>query len=202
MSFIQLDDVTLLVAGETIHGDLKTDLVIVDIGTEMDNVAHQISWWGGVLAAAKAEAEQLDAHYRAWRAKEGLTILEKDPKLAEWKVKLRVDSRPGFMKHKNAKALAIRNVVQLETIINAFETKAGQLRSKGANMRAYMENEGMTTPVTPKTSKTRRGSAAQSDQPATDETPAAEPKPKTTSKKRAARADRVRAKIKKRGQTA
>jgi hypothetical protein len=155
MSFIQVEVIKLLVAGEKIEGDLKNDLTIHDISSEMDEVAHQISWWGGVLAAARAEAEQLESTYRQWRAKQSLMFLERDPKLAEWKVKLKVEAHSDFMRHKNAKALAVRNISQLENVVDAFKVKAEQLRSKGANMRFYMEHEGMTTPASPKKKATR-----------------------------------------------
>jgi hypothetical protein len=201
MSFIQVDNIELLVAGEKIEGDLKADLTIHDISSEMDNVANQHSWWGGVLAAARAEAEKLEAMYRQWRAKESLRVLERDPKLAEWKVKLKVEASPDFMRHKEAKALAIRNVSQLENIVESFRVKAEQLRSKGAHARFYMEHEGMTTPSSPKKTSTRRTAAAAVDEDAGDEdsegAEGEEPKA-ASSTERQARTERVRAKIKRR----
>jgi hypothetical protein len=148
MGFIQTDRISIKVAGELVEAELRDDLTIIDIDAEMDTVAAEINWWSGVLAAARAEAEQLDALYRQWRAKEALVILDRDKTLAEWKVRLRLESSPKFMEHKNAKALAIRNIEQLEGVVIAFRTKAELLRSKGAMLRSYVENEGMHTPTT------------------------------------------------------
>lgn len=193
MSFIQTDDVELLVAGEKITGDLKAELTISDLNSEMDTVSAQLQWWNGVLAAAKAEHEQLDAAYRQWRARESLVILEKDKTLAEWKVKLRLEASDKFMRHKNAKALSVRNITQLEGIVEAFRVKAQQMQSKGANLREGLKYDGMHTPSSPKRARSRVAPPDEGDE-ADDEHEAPTPK----SDERKAREQRVKDKIKKR----
>jgi hypothetical protein len=185
--FIQKGKIKLLVAGEVIKADLDEILTIVDIGSEMDSVAALMGWWGGVLAAAKAEAEKLDGLYRQWRARTMIDVMKADKALSsEWKAKLRVDASPDFMNHKNAKALAIRNVAQLETIMQALKVKSEQLRSKGANMRFEMGASGMST----KKTSPWKGDSDDSDDSEAEE----QPRPRTSAAERQRRAERLKAK--------
>lgn len=204
MGFIQTDKLELLVAGETITANIGEDLLIgPDLSEEMDTVAAQLQWWGGVLAAAKAEAEQLDAAYRQWRARESLVILEKDKTLAEWKVKLRLEASDKFMRHKNAKALAIRNIEQLERVVEAWRVKAAQMQSKGANIREGMAVTGLSTPARRRDKpsiKSGKGEKVRepSDEDGGDEEEEPTPSASDRDTAREARLARVRAKTKKR----
>ena len=140
--FIQQDQVDMLVAGERVTADLDDDLTIAHVGHEMRTVAAQMNRWGAVWAASEAEYEQLDAMYRAWRGSMVEAILSGNPKQSEWKVKAEIDSDPGFMKHKNALAIATRNKVRCKAVFQSFETKARLLQSKGAAARMELERTG------------------------------------------------------------
>jgi len=95
----------------------------------------------------KVEAE---AHYRHWRAKVGEKVLVVDPKLAEWKVKQKVESDSSFLKYKTALALAEHNVTLAKSAFDALDKKANQLQSKGAMHRSELDATGMYTPTVPK----------------------------------------------------
>jgi len=146
--FIQPDQVDLLVAGQRVVADLEEDLTIAHVGHEMRTVAAQMNRWGAVWAASEAEYEQLDAMYRAWRASMIEGILSGEPKRSEWKVKAEVEADPGFMKHKNALAIATRNKVRCKAVFQSFETKARLLQSKGAIARMELERTGTGSYVT------------------------------------------------------
>lgn len=166
------DEIDMLVAGEPIKANIKDDVLAigVDIDAEMDGIAAKINYWGGILAASRAEAEQLDALYRRFRGIQVNAILKGNGSLAEWKTKARIDASDGFLRHKNAKCLSIRNTDQLELIVKALFANVDLLRSRGAKKRDEINAQGMTTP---------------SSSPG-----------KTTELERAARTKRVRGKIK------
>jgi hypothetical protein len=121
-----------------------------DLSTEMDRVSAQLAYWGAVAADAQAELTQVDAWYRRFRAQESAAMLARDPKASEWKVRNAIEASEGFIQHKNAIALAEKNLAVCEAMVRAFEKKANQLQSKGARTRAELSAQGMTTPETPR----------------------------------------------------
>ena len=98
--------VTMKIEGKDIVVDLDAELEIHDVSEDQKRVAAQMGWWASVWAAAENERVRVDAFYRRWRAGEGKAILDKDPKLAEWKVRQYVEADPKFAKLKEALALA------------------------------------------------------------------------------------------------
>lgn len=138
-----------------ILGDGAELPISADLSTDMDRVAAQLAYWGSVTSEAQAELTKVDAWYRRYRATTSREIMQKDPKLPEWKVKLAVEASDGFIKHKEAIALAERNFALCEAMVRGFDKKANQLQSRGAKQRSELGAQGMTTPETPRTG--RRG---------------------------------------------
>jgi len=118
-----------------------------NLSEEMDRVAAQLGYWGAVLAAAAGELKKVDAWYRKFRADVTNECLAGDPKMAEWKVKARIEGTKGFLEWKEAIALAERNMRLCEAMVRAYDKKANQLQSKGAKMRTELNAQGMTTPA-------------------------------------------------------
>jgi hypothetical protein len=129
--------------------------ISVDLSSDMDRVAAQLAYWGAVAADAEAELTKVDAWYRRYRAETTRDVLAKDPKLPEWKVKNAVEVSDGFIKHKDAIAMAEKNLALCEAMVRAFDKKANQLQSRGAKVRSELGAQGMTTPETPR--EGRRG---------------------------------------------
>lgn len=138
-----------------------------NLSDEMDRVSAQLAYWGAVAADAQAELTQVDAWYRRFRAQHAADVLKRDPKAAEWKVKNAIEGSDGFVQHKNAIALAEKNLGLCEAMARAFEKKANQLQSKGASKRSEQNAQGMTTPEIPREGRgwnlSARGSAKDDD---------------------------------------
>lgn len=137
----------LTVMGEEVELD-RTQLLITDIGEDMDTVAAQVSYFGTLWAEAEREEMAADTYYRAWRAQQGEKLLAADPKLAEWKVRQMIEADPTFSTIKEQLALARRNSIALRGHFEAFKVKASILQSKGAMKRAEMESTGIGTRMT------------------------------------------------------
>jgi hypothetical protein len=133
------------VDGKAVDIDLAADLTIDDLSKDMDEVAAKMAYWGAVWAAAEAEAERVDTHYRSWRAEYGRQLLEANEKLAEWKVKQEIEASPKFKRYKEGVAIATRNKTMLRAIFESWRVKASQLQSKGAMARAELDSTGMHT---------------------------------------------------------
>lgn len=145
----KFDKIEVVVDGEKVLVDIASELEIVDISTEMSQVAAKMSWWGNVWGAAEEEAERVDSHYRHWRAQMGQKIMGADPKTAEWKVKQEIEADPAFIKFKEAHAKALGNVTRVRGVFEAFKAKANQLQSKGAREREELGATGMVTRSAP-----------------------------------------------------
>lgn len=137
--------VTMKVNGEDVSIDIEADLGIGDLSLSMERAAAQMGFWGEVWAAAEAEKERVDAHYRRWRAQQGEAILAADSKVAEWKVKQAIEADPKFIQYKESIAKSIHNATLSKSLYESFKTKASILQSKGAMARAEREASGMTT---------------------------------------------------------
>lgn len=125
-----------------------------DLSEDMDRVAAQLAYWGAIAAEAKGELTKVDAWYRRFCAQYAAQKLAQDPKMSEWKVKAAVEASDGFLQHKEAIALAEKNLAVAEAMMRAFDKKANQLQSRGAKTRAELGAQGMTTPAEP---RERRG---------------------------------------------
>lgn len=139
------DKIKIKVEGVELEFDRNEELIIDDLSSDQTRVASQMSYWGALTASAESEKIRADAYYRSWRAKIGKQILKKDPKLAEWKIKQIIESDEDFIKLKNSLAQATFNVVTCKSNFESFRTKAAQLQSRGAMMRAELDATGMTT---------------------------------------------------------
>lgn len=137
------------VCGEEITVNRDKLMLIKDVSRDMDRIASLMSYWGEVWAAAESERIEVDAYYRQWRAGKGMEIAEAEPKLAEWKVKQRIEESEMFYKLKQGIAAATRNATIAKTTYESLKTKASMLQSKGAMMRAEMDSTGMHTPEKP-----------------------------------------------------
>jgi len=151
---------TITVNGHEVTLDTDYDLQVGALSGDMDKVAAQMGFWGSVWAAAVKERAEAEAHYRYWRAKASEEVLASEPKLAEWKVKLKVEADPRFVTYKQALALADRNVVLAKSAFDSFDKKANQLQSKGAMHRSELDATDMHTPKNPKTSSKKSASVS------------------------------------------
>ncbi|KKN12966.1 hypothetical protein LCGC14_1011190 [marine sediment metagenome] len=133
------------VDGELVVCDLDNDFLIDDIDDGMAKAPGRIAFFGQAYAASIEEEARVTAHYRHWKAKLGQAITEDDPKLAQTKVTQRIEATPDFLTHKEAQARALRNVESLRLIVEAFKAQASLLQSKGANARAALQVEGLST---------------------------------------------------------
>jgi hypothetical protein len=133
-----------------ILGDGADLPISINLSDEMDRVSAQLAYWGSVMAEAKAELTQVDAWYRRFRATCANEVLARDPKSAEWKIKLAIEGTDGFVQHKNAVAMAERNFGLAEAMVRGFDKKANQLQSKGARARSELNAQGKTTPAEPR----------------------------------------------------
>jgi len=152
-----VDQVIVNIRGEEV--DVSGELRIGgDLGKEMSRLPGQVAYYGGALAEAQALEAQVTAQYRAWRAKQIEAVLESEPKLAEWKVKAKLEALPQFMQHKEAIARTEKVVRDLWAVYEAFLRKADMLRSKGARQRAELEaSGGISTSLDPDEKATRAG---------------------------------------------
>lgn len=140
---------TIVVTGVEVSLDVKKGLPIADLSRDMARVASEMAWWASVQAAAEGEAEEVDAHYRRWRAIKTEEILAADPKLAEWKLKARIESDPKFIEYKKAVGKAKENVTLARGVFLSFDKKGNQLQSRGAMARGELDKTGMSTPAEP-----------------------------------------------------
>lgn len=133
------------VDGQDVIVDLQSQLGIVDVSKDMDKVAAKMSYWASVWSAAAEEQIRVDGQYRAWRAKAGEVALQREPKLAEWKVKQAIEGDATFLKFKDAQGKAARNVILTKGVFESFKVKGSQLQSKGAMQRSELDATGMNT---------------------------------------------------------
>jgi len=137
--------ITVVLDGLEVDVDVDEDTAITDIDTDMAQIASLLGWYGNLVAAARERSDILDTNYRAWRGRRATSILATEPKLAEYKVKARIDGEGDFLKHKRAIASAHRTVTRLERAWSALDRKASILQSKGALYRSELRATGMTT---------------------------------------------------------
>jgi hypothetical protein len=138
-------DIDITVNGENINVNIEEDLKIIDISRDMDMVSSQIAFWGSVWAAAEEEELKAKAYYRNWKAKVGEKLVNSDNKLAEWKIRQKLEALDEFKVVKEGLALASRNVLLAKTVFESFKAKASMLQSKGAMMRSELDSTSMKT---------------------------------------------------------
>lgn len=159
----------ITVNGTEIEFDTRTHFPVDDISDDMRDIASAMAWWGSVWAAAEAERIVADSFYRAWRARLSEKLLGDDPKLSVEKLKNKVEADPGFMKCKQALALAEENVTLSKAAFNSLEKKGNMLQSLGAKTREELRVTGLTTPSEPSSApRARKPVEAADEAPAVD----------------------------------
>lgn len=146
--------VQLKISGEKIEVNLQELLEIVDISDDMNKVAALMGRWGSLCAEAEAEKTVVDMHYRKWRADLTQKIMEAEPKLAEWKVKSKIEANPDFAKMKMAIAQTIKNFSTARYVYGSLLEKAHMLQSKGAMLRFELDSTSMNAKSPPRVKKT------------------------------------------------
>ena len=121
------------------------EMTIRDISSEQSQIASKMAWWGAVEAYAASKQFALVAMYRNWRASYSKAILEREPKLAEWKVKAQIEADDQFVDIKKEIGEAERVVLLARRTYGALEKMANQLQSIGAAKRGEMKLTGMNT---------------------------------------------------------
>jgi hypothetical protein len=124
------------------------ETLIHEVSSDMDTAASRIAFYGELLGAVAEEKMKVDSAYRSWRAKFTLSLLEKEEKTAEWKMKAAIEATQTFLDFKAAIAKATYNEVSLNNLIVALKEKSPNLRSKGARQRAELDATDMNTKST------------------------------------------------------
>lgn len=128
--------VNFKVDGKLVTLDFAEDLGIFDLNKEQKEIAGKMAYWGAVWGSAEGEKIKTEAQYRRWRAELTTRILEKDPKLAEWKVRSLIESDDKFLMYKEAISRAEEQVITCRSLFDSYKKKANQLQSQGAFERA------------------------------------------------------------------
>jgi len=149
--------IRLRINDEKIEVDLEELLEIVDISSDMNKIAALMGRWGALCAEAEAEKIIVDMHYRKWRANLTQEITEVEPKLAEWKIKAKIESNTDFEKMKMVIAQSIKNYSTTRYIYGSLLEKAHMLQSKGAMMRFELDSTSMNTKLSIETPKRSKG---------------------------------------------
>jgi hypothetical protein len=141
-------DIDIVIDGERINVNIEKDLKIINISEDMDMVSSQIAYWGAVWAAAEEEELKAKAYYRNWKAKIGEKLTNVDNKLAEWKIRQKLEALDEFHTIKQGLSMAAKNVLLARTVFESFKAKASMLQSKGAMMRSELDSTSMRTKST------------------------------------------------------
>jgi len=141
-------DIDIVVNGERVHVNIEEDLKITDISKDMDMVPSQIAYWGSLWAAAEEEELKAKAYYRNWKAKAGEKLVNNDNKLAEWKIRQKLEALDEFKVIKEGLSSASSNVLLAKIVYESFKAKASMLQSKGAMMRSELDSTSMKTKST------------------------------------------------------
>jgi hypothetical protein len=141
-------DIDIVIDGERINVNIEKDLKIINISEDMDMVSSQIAYWGAVWAAAEEEELKAKAYYRNWKAKIGEKLTNADNKLAEWKIRQKLEALDEFHTIKQGLSMAAKNVLLARTVFESFKAKASMLQSKGAMMRSELDSTSMRTKST------------------------------------------------------
>ena len=129
--------------------DTKSLEPSADLDSDAGSVASQVGLVGEILAVTTERLESADAKYRQWRATKAGTILHSDPKLAEWKVKAKVEADPGFMTHKNAIASLTGDLEFLRVYLSGLKTKASMIRGRIELTRSEWDGTSLGLDVRP-----------------------------------------------------
>lgn len=131
--------IKLEVSGETFEKDFTEELEIGrDLGSDMNKVAVQIAYAGAILGTVKELLEKNIIEYRNWRASVAKKLLVTDPKMAEWKVKVHIESMEGYVVFKERIAEMQRLDALMSAVLSGFKHKSELLRSRSAMAKAEL----------------------------------------------------------------
>jgi len=125
------EKIVIKINGEDVN--VTSDLVVgPDLDRELDRGSALVAKYGRLLSRAQNKEAQCLAEYRHWRARQTETILQADPKLAEWKVKAKVESLPQFLQHKEDIASAEEETHGLWGVYEAVCRRCDLLQSRNS----------------------------------------------------------------------
>ena len=113
---------------------LETDFQIMDWAKEATENAAKMAYWNRLYADASYQLAMEDAAYRKWRGASLTKLLEKDPRLSEWKAMAEIEGTEEFLQMKERIADADR---ASQLCKGAFETYA----AKGRMLEAHLRRE-------------------------------------------------------------
>lgn len=142
---------TRTVGGKEVVVELDTSTLdpSSDLDAEAGSIASQVGLVAEMMAVATERLESADSGYRHWRAIRVSQSLSSDPKLAEWKVKARVEADPGFMTHKNKIAALTGDVEFLRVYLSGLKTKASMVRGRIELTRSEWEGTSLGLDIKP-----------------------------------------------------
>lgn len=131
------------VGPRTIQVTLDTrDLLLTE---SLDDDARQVMSTIGLVATlihdAQYNFEVSEAEYRHWREDQKKLLVERDPKLAEWKVKAHVEGHPRFVDHKLQIAQFSADQEFLKVYFQGLKMKADMVRALLYRDKAQSESE-------------------------------------------------------------
>ena len=77
---------------------------------------------------------EIDAEYRMFRAQRTNDILKVEPKLAEWKLKARIESSPEFAAFKEGVAIVKRNIDFTDLLLDLAYHKLGVIENRSKDL--------------------------------------------------------------------
>jgi len=101
-----------------------------NLNTEANKVAAKIGLVGELSADVAQELRVLDGEYRYWRANTYKGVINKDPKIAEWRARQFVESRDMFKEFKEDMGKAEGDLEFLRKYHEALRTKASMIRGR------------------------------------------------------------------------
>jgi hypothetical protein len=122
--------IELVVMGKKIEIDIDKELYLPSRYTDFDTVAAEIAYWGNILAQAIEERIMAETSWRKRRGELVCFFLSEEPKLAEWKVKGKIECTDDFILYKKGIAKAYYNETMAESIYKAYIEKAKLIETK------------------------------------------------------------------------
>ena len=100
-----------------------------DVSREASSVAGLMGLAGELMAYTVEQLTITDAGYRGWRAATAKKVLDVDPKTAEWKVKLDIESDSKFIEWKNSVGQLEGDLEYLRAYMSSLQVKASMIRA-------------------------------------------------------------------------
>lgn len=130
-----LKHITIEVDGQLFSIDPDEQCRITEVSSDLAEVAAKLSWIGRIKAAAGEAAGALEDRLRGFHGAQATSILASDPKLAEWKVKARIDGSRDARVLRDAVRRAQRVHNELSSLYDSVKEKSFNLRTLGGMHR-------------------------------------------------------------------